>query len=72
MRKAFAKYLPALLALLIAPALFGQTYNYAVNVDEGFDYVRYYGTVDMSDDTTGSHYTQAFLIGNANAVDGML
>lgn len=27
MRKAFAKYLPALLALLIAPALFGQTYN---------------------------------------------
>lgn len=41
-------------------------------MDEGFDYVRYYGTVDMSDDTTGSHYTQAFLIGNANAVDGML
>lgn len=61
----------ALLLLALPALIFGQdTYDYTVNFEPGIDYIRYYGTVDMSSDATGNHYTQAFLIGNANAVDG--
>lgn len=62
-----------LVALALAVQLLaGTTYDHTVKKDEGAFFLRYYGDVDMSSDATGTHFTQAFLIGNANLVDGKI
>lgn len=47
-------------------AILGTTYNQAVSVSEGQTSVSYYGTVDMTADTTGTWYTQDMYIADMN------
>lgn len=65
------KLLFAILALAwVMPALAQNTYDYAVKIDEAPGYLRYFGTLDFSTDSTGNHYSQAMLIAGANASNG--
>lgn len=68
------KLIITLLFMVLGFGLFvaGDTYDYKTNIDEGRTYVRYLGQIDMSNDTTGNHYTQALFIGDANQATGML
>lgn len=56
----------AVLVLSGFTAILGTTYNQTVNISEGETTVSYYGTVDMSADTTGTWYTQDMYIGDMN------
>lgn len=56
--------------LIAATLASAQTYNTPVTTVEGATYVRYTGSVDMTTDSTGSHYTQAMSIADANSGSG--
>lgn len=47
-----------LMVVLVSPIFSGDTFNYPVNKIEGESKVTYWGTVDMSGDSIGNHYTQ--------------
>jgi hypothetical protein len=70
----FRKYILFALILVLVPCLLfaGDTYNQTVSVKVGESYVMYYGTVDMSDDSTGNFYTQAMFLHDLNLGNGYL
>lgn len=56
----------ALLVLVFATPARAQTYyDAAVTAEAGHTYIRYSGSVDMSDDLDGTYHTQAFVIGES-------